>query len=121
MTSQFTALGGEWPPPRSLGNRRATVRYLCAPATPGRLVVVEKQEMQRAWVLDLSLTGVGLLLSRPLDAGLLVVVRLRSSDGGKVFELPAHVARSTKQASGDWTVGCELVTRLTPDELDALL
>jgi hypothetical protein len=121
MSFQFTALGGKEQPPPSLRNRRATVRYLCAPATSGRLVVVEKQEMQRAWVLDLSLGGVGLLLSRPLEAGLLVVIRLKSSEGGKVFELPAHVARSTKQSSGDWTVGCEFVTRLTPDEMETLL
>jgi hypothetical protein len=84
-------------------------------------MIVEKQEMQRAWVLDLSLTGAGLLLNRPLETGLFVVLRMKSTSGGQVFELPAHVARSTRTNSGDWVVGCELVTRLSPEELEALL
>jgi hypothetical protein len=105
----------------SASNRRATVRYHCAPATPGRVLLVEKQEMQRAWVLDLSLTGVGLLVPRPLAAGLLIVVRMQATLGEKVYELPARVAHSTREPGGDYVVGCELITRLTPEELDALL
>ena len=64
---------------------------------------------------------IGLLLNRPLEAGLFLVIRLKSTTGDQIFELPAHVARSTKATSGDWVVGCELVTRLTPDEMEALL
>ena len=120
MSLQHTALEGKDPRP-SLDNRRATVRYLCAPATPGRIVLVEKQEMQRAWVLDLSANGVGILLSRPLEVGLFVLIRLKSTAGDRTFELPAHVAHSTKQHGGDWVTGCELVERLSADDLDALL
>ncbi len=120
MSFQDTALQ-ETEPKRSPQNHRATVRYQCAPATSGQVVLVEKQEMQRAWVLNLSVSGAGLLLSRPLAPGLCLVIRLKSMADNRIFDLPAHAVHSTQQASGDWVVGCELVTPLTADELEALL
>lgn len=107
-------------PPSADSNRRATVRYHCAPATPGGVVVLEKQEIQRGWVLNLSVTGVGMLLPRPVAGGLLVLIRLKGA-GVKVHELTARVAHSTREPSGEYVVGCELITRLTPEELDELL
>jgi hypothetical protein len=107
-------------PAKTLTNRRATVRYLCAPATPGRVVRVETQELQRAWVLDLSRGGVGLLVSLAIPDDQAIHVVLKSA-AGRSYELPARVARSTRQPDGDWVLGCELLTQLSDDDLDALL
>lgn len=102
-------------------NRRATIRYRCAPATVGKVFSSDDHEFQRAWIIDLSLHGVGMQLSRPLELGRLVYLSIRSSDGLKVHELAAHVIRANPVPHGDWYVGCELVKPLTPDELDELL
>jgi hypothetical protein len=102
-------------------NRRATIRYHCAPATAGRIASPPKQEMQRAWVLDLSLGGVGLLLSRPLEPGQSAVLRLRGTADGQVYELTARVAHATQEPGGDWVIGCHLDRELSRDELDDLL
>jgi hypothetical protein len=101
-------------------NRRASVRYQCGPATPGR-VLVDGHEWQRAWVIDLSLGGVGLLLSRPLELHSELVVVLKSEVLKKVFELTARVCHAVRQVDGDWIVGCEFADKLTEDQLDALL
>jgi hypothetical protein len=101
-------------------NKRATVRYQCAPATPGRVIVAEDQEFQRAWVLDLSVKGIGLQLTRPLKAGTLVVIQMKSSQK-KIYDLAAQVAHATAMSCGDWVVGCELIQRLSQEELDDLL
>ena len=106
-------------PRRAASNRRASVRYQCGLATPGRLLLVDGQEWQRAWVLDLSLGGVGLLLSRPLEQGSEVVIVLKSAT--QTFELAAHVCHSSRQQDGDWIVGCEFVKKLTNEERDTLL
>lgn len=108
-------------PEKVSSNRRATVRYHCAPATPGRVVLAEKLEMQRAWVLDLSLGGVGLLLGRPLAPGQHVVIRLKATGSEKVHELSAGVVHATREPGGEYVVGCRLDTRLTAEELEALL
>jgi hypothetical protein len=101
-------------------NRRASVRYQCGPATPGR-VLVDGQEWQRAWVLDLSLGGVGLLLNRPLETHSELIIVLKNDALKKVFELPARVCHAVRQMDGDWIVGCEFADKLTEEQLDELL
>ena len=121
MSQQDVPAQGQGAPPAGAStNRRASVRYLCAPATPGRVAAVETQEFLRAWVLDLSVRGVGLLVSRVIPAGQAVHVVLKTA-AGKSFELPARVARATQQGGDDWIIGCELLDRLSDDDLDALL
>jgi hypothetical protein len=79
------------------------------------------EEWQRAWVLDLSLGGVGLLLQRPLEAGSSLLLHLHSDSRQLTFQLRARVAHASRQHDGDWVVGCEFEEPLTDDALDALL
>jgi hypothetical protein len=72
-------------------------------------------------VLDISRGGVGVLLSRPLEPGLSVVIRMGATAGARDYELPAQVVHATKEIGGDWVVGCRLDTPLTQDDLDALV
>jgi hypothetical protein len=102
-------------------NQRATIRYQCAPATAGRVAVAEDREFQRAWVLDLSSKGIGLELTRTLPIGTLVIVQLKGAHNGKIYEFPAHVIHATPTPTGDYIIGCELVTRLSDEDLEALL
>jgi hypothetical protein len=71
-------------------------------------------------VLDVSLGGVGLLLNRPLEPGLTVVVRISGTASGRAYDLPARVVHATKETGGDWVVGCRLDSPLTQDDLDGL-
>jgi hypothetical protein len=110
---------------------RVLVRYRCAPATPGRLVQPEKGEVHRAWVLNLSLGGIVLLLARSFEPGTELIVHLKSATSKTRYELPAQVMHSTQQPAqvmhstqqpgGDWLVGCEFARKLSEDELEDLL
>jgi hypothetical protein len=121
MSNQNDLSQGLAPPVgRTLTNRRASVRYHCGPATPGRVVLPEAQVFLPAWVLDLSKTGIGLQIDRELAAGQFIHVKIKSI-GLPELELPAHVAHATARHDGEWVVGCELVSPLSEDELDALL
>jgi hypothetical protein len=120
MSFRNVPLAGE-PPQTPDSNRRAAIRYHCAPATAGRVLLPPRQEMQRGWVLDVSLGGVGLLLGRPLTPGTSVVIRMSGPEDGQAHELPAQVIHATREIGGEWVVGCQLTTPLTRDELDALL
>jgi hypothetical protein len=120
MSFQYVPLTGEVQlPQRPPANQRASVRYQCGLATPGRVLLGDGEEWQRAWVLDLSLGGVGLLLSQPLDQGSEVMIVLKSAT--QTFELPARVCHSSRQQDGDWLIGCQFVSKLTLDLLDELL
>lgn len=108
--------------PRTLSsnaNRRATVRYRCAPATPGKVYVDEDHEFQRAWILDISHTGVGLLMQRPIGESSMMIIAIKGEKA--VHHLTAQVARVTQTPQGEWTIGCELVMSLSDDDLDDLL
>jgi PilZ domain len=101
--------------------RRAEVRYHCGPATSGRLTQEGESQPRRAWILNLSVSGVGLLLDEPLEPETFMVIHVRSGATGTRFELPARVVHATVQTSGEWLVGCELAEKLSPDDLEALL
>jgi hypothetical protein len=121
MSYQFPPSAMPANPPKRLNtNRRAAVRYQCAPATSGQ-VCVHGEEWQRAWVLDISLGGVGLLLSRPIDSGSEIVVHLRTSNREEVIQVPARVCHASRQPDGDWIVGCEFHEKLVDEQLDLLL
>ena len=107
--------------PVDRGNRRATIRYRCAPATLGKVVAGEDHEFQRVWVLNLSRTGVGMQVTRPLKAGQHVDLLMKSNDGLKMYELSVCVMHCNSIPHGDWQAGCELTIALTADELDHLL
>ncbi len=103
------------------GNKRATVRYRCAPATIGKLSLSDDHEFQHAWIENLSRAGVGLVLARPLGVGTDVLLQLRAAESDQVFEQVGQVAHCTRQPQGDWAVGCEFARPLAADDLDRLL
>jgi hypothetical protein len=100
-------------------NHRATVRYRCAPATSGKVFLADDQEFQRAWVMNISKTGLGIVLGRPLPVGAFLTIQMRSNQG--TLEMTAHVVRALRQSPAEWFVGCELMNPLNDDELDSLL
>jgi hypothetical protein len=102
-------------------NQRGSVRYHCPPAAAGRVFVSEDMEFQRAWLQDLSATGIGLLVSKPVAAGVYVTIQIKCTNSQKLYSLPAHVVHATPKADAGWLVGCQFVTALKHDELDDLL
>lgn len=108
--------------PRAGVNRRASFRYTCPPATLTRVYLsAESTEPIRGWAVDLSTNGIGLSLSGPLTPGAFGIVRIKSADGSRGYDLTAQVVHSTLQASGEWLVGFEFVKSLEQNELEDLL
>jgi hypothetical protein len=101
--------------------RRSETRYQCAPATAARLSTSKGHEGRRAWVLNLSSSGIGLLLDTAMEPDSQLVIHLQSSHIGKAFDLLARVVHSTPQTGGEWLVGCKLAEKLSQDDLEALL
>jgi hypothetical protein len=107
--------------PPSPAQRRATVRYRCAPATLGRLFIANSYQSLQAWVLNLSVTGAGLLLNHPVESDSWVLIELESPTTSLTLEVSARVAHATLQSDGSWLLGCAFARPLSNDELDAML
>ncbi len=101
--------------------RRVEPRYQCGPATAARVADRCGQNLKRVWVLNLSLSGAGLLMSEPLAADTLIVIHLKSAAQGRFYEVPARVVHSTAQVNGEYVIGCEFSGKIDPDDLEALL
>jgi c-di-GMP-binding flagellar brake protein YcgR len=120
--SQTSVPLGGVPKPVARGNRRATVRYRCAPATTGKLYVEDDdREFIRAWIVDLSLTGVGMQLTKSMELGRHVMVVMRSNDNAKSMELAARVVHCHALPHNEWHIGCEFTIPLTAEELEQFL
>lgn len=103
-----------------LANQRASVRYRCGPALPGRLFASTDFRYQRVWIRDISRTGIGILSDRPLDENSFLVVQIRSLNSGEKYDLPVQVMHCT-QLGNEWLLGCEFIHSLEDDSLDDLL
>jgi hypothetical protein len=100
--------------------RRSRVRYRCNLATLGK-VLFPGGEALEAWIHNLSEEGIGLNLSRPLDKGTPLTIRLGGLTDKVTLRLPAEVVHATQELDGSWRVGCQFAAKLPAEALDAML
>jgi c-di-GMP-binding flagellar brake protein YcgR len=99
--------------------RRAVVRYLCDRQVTYRPLLT--RERLRARVRNISVDGIGLLLSDAIDRGTEIAIELQSLDPDIPLTLVARVVHATRESNGSWLVGCKFLTRPTEEHLLALL
>jgi hypothetical protein len=99
--------------------RRAAVRYPCDLASSCHTITSRREDAWTAAVKDISRTGIGLLLGRRFEPGILLAVELPAEGGSQL--LLARVIHARAQGEGVWLIGCALVNPLAEDEVQALL
>lgn len=84
---------------------------------------VAETDMQprEAGVLNVSASGIGLLVPQPVENGTLLSVELRSARGTFQRTMLACVVHVTAQSDGSYALGCNFIRSLSEDELKALL
>ncbi|MBI1831534.1 MAG: protein kinase [Planctomycetes bacterium] len=114
-------------PVRPAKERRRAVRYECALPTCCTVNLsvhpdaVEPSNLWDAQVCDLSVTGIGLVLSRRFEPGSILSVVL--SNKTREFERTreVRVLRVSPAEGSGWFIGGELVEKLSRDEVRQLL
>jgi PilZ domain len=99
--------------------RRAVVRYLCDREVIYRPLLT--RERLRARVRNISVDGIGLLLSDAIHRGTDLAIEMQSLDPGIPLTLVARVVHATRESDDRWLVGCKFLTRPTEEHLLALL
>jgi hypothetical protein len=102
-------------------DQRSYVRFECKVRATYKRVGDSAGEFRDAQVLNISATGVGLLLSESVEPGSLLNVTLFGKQGQPVRTILACVVHSTLRAGGELAVGCNFIRELAEDELHALL
>jgi hypothetical protein len=74
-----------------------------------------------AKVLNLSASGVGLIVTEEIENGALLSVELHAAHGGFTRTMLACVVHVTAQGEEGWSLGCNFIRSLSAEDLKALL
>ena len=107
------------PAATSPSDRRVAVRQVVRHEALSRPLELVDGICWGAVVRALSTTGLGLVICFPFKLGAHLAVDVRGA--GKTLSLLVRVVRVTDQTDGTWFMGCELVTPLTPEQLQGLV
>ena len=113
-------LGAE-PKKGDAADQRTWVRYPCNLEAVYQPVGADEAKPRPAEVLNVSASGVGLLLREPVEAGTLLQLDLVGRQGTVTRSILACVVHSTRQSDGALAVGCNFIRELAEEELRSLL
>lgn len=104
----------------SKDTRRGTPRFRSGHVTFFRAVGARSGESELATVLDISATGIGLLVRSSINKGSILVIELNSTVREIRHQRLARVTHVTDQGDGSVLIGCEFASRLSDAELRTL-
>ncbi len=107
--------------PADESDQRIWVRFSCDVRATHRNFGDCASEAKPVQVLNISASGIGLLLERPLDAGRLLNLDLFDKSGRKVCAILTCVVHTTERSDGYTAAGCNFIRELTDEELESLL
>jgi hypothetical protein len=108
---------GKHPDP---AERRLHVRHRCRESRFVSILLKLGHPQTRALLNDVSLGGIGLIFSRRLEVGSVVLVRVEESKGMAGLR-QARVRHTTRREDGTWLIGCQFTHLLGEDDLRQLL
>jgi PilZ domain len=101
-------------------DQRKWVRFPCDLPSSYRPIRVAERQHTPARIIDVSASGVGLLVTHPVAAGTLLSLHVCGSDGGLALTMLACVVRVAAHTTGEWILGCNFIRELTDKELEPL-
>jgi PilZ domain-containing protein len=101
--------------------RRQFVRYPCQVEVVCRVYGSKDQAVYPALSQDVSVQGIGLILSSCLNRGLILEVKPQSARWETIRSVLARVRSATALPDGRWLIGCSFVRPLTEEELASWL
>jgi hypothetical protein len=114
------AFGGRRKKP-SRPDDRSWVRFPCSVQSSYQVVSEPEEQQRSAQVLNISASGIGLLVDQAVETGTLLSLELCSASGDAFQAILACVVHATPQGEGQWALGCNFIRELTVAELQALL
>ena len=117
MSEPTPTAPAERPASPAPGERRESVRYYFRHRPMVRFLIRPSFQCGRAFVKNISATGIGLLLSHEVEVGSVLFIQLRGLRRGLTRTQLARVVHVTPEGPGRWLVGCRLTGTLSDQEL----
>lgn len=103
------------------GDQRIWMRFNCNLTAKFQTIGDANAPVDSADVLNLSASGVGLLVDRFVDAGTLLNIDLTGRDGQATRTILACVVHVNQQRASEWALGCNFIRELTDEDIQALI
>ena len=103
------------------GDQRTWMRFNCNLSAQFQRIGDPTEQIEAAQVINLSASGVGLLVKRFVDAGALLNVDLIGKDGRIRRTMLACVVHVSQRGAPEWALGCNFIRELGDDDLQALI
>lgn len=115
-----------WSEPESAvteeSERRVVVRFPSnSRAVCSHPLIPKEGHVWSAQVRDVSAQGVGLLLDRSFPPGTILMVILRNPARKFFRAVSVMVMHGRQQEDGHWLLGCNFITKLSDEEVKALV
>ena len=101
--------------------RRVWTRHASSRPLPRRLCIADTDQPFEAWILDVSVGGLGLVTSEPLPANTLLLVELETCSRSKPLKLLATVMYCQPTSEGEYRHGCQFIKPPSQQQLRDLL
>ena len=104
-------------------DRRTTIRHASHQKNPARLTRATGDGPWLVRVRNVSADGVGLIANYPFKKGMLLTIELPSKNGQR-FGIPKQIKithAASQSNNGWWVLGGVFSSRLTKEELEAVL
>ncbi len=102
-------------------DERSFVRYQCSTKATYVIASADLPVPHAAQVLNISPTGIGLLVDQPIKTGTLLSLDLPVGKEHPPLTILANVIHTSSHPTGQWALGCTFVRELTPRELGGLV
>jgi hypothetical protein len=120
--AELRAFGGQRQKPSAPDDQRTWVRFPCRVRAACQVVADPPEAPWPAEVLDLSPSGIGLRVERPVEPGTLLNVDLHDAAGRLTTSMLACVVHVTDpDGEGGRALGCNFIRELSEQEIQALL
>lgn len=102
-------------------DQRTWVRFPCDTRASYRLARAAESEACPAQVVDISASGVGLLVPQSSDVGVLLSLKLQGVQQPEALTILGCIVRVTPRGADQWVWGCNFIRELSEHELRPLL
>jgi hypothetical protein len=121
MSGEALRTAAEGKGPILCADRRVSARHPCSLEVKCQAIGGSTEGPWTGKIIDLSTTGLGLLLPEPLDRGTILLVEIPSPPASAPPTLSACVIHTRPHEEGSIFTGCILAEQLSDAELAALL
>jgi hypothetical protein len=102
-------------------DERSFVRFPCPTKATYQFVNAPERQPGTAKVLNLSPKGIALQVPEEIEVGTLLSLELQSLSGTATVTRLASVTRLVPVEAGEWSLGCNFISRLSDQDMKSLL